>query len=88
MTFEFTYGDTKYKFTSAPGARGWINRQNICDGWDPFCPVSEELTEQLESFNTDQLTTIMGALIHAYGHGKVSGKHEKIQEFKRVFNLS
>lgn len=86
MSFEFTYGDTKYKFTGV-GDSHWINRQNICNSWDPFCPVHKELAKQFDSFSADQLNIIMGALIHAYGHGKVNGKHEKIAEFKRVFNL-
>ncbi len=86
-SFEFMYGDTWYKFTGIEN-HGWINRQNICNGWDPFCPVHEELVKQLASFSDDQLRTIMGAVIHGYGHGKVNGKQEKIAEFKRVFNLS
>ena len=83
MTFDFMYGDTWYKYEN-----GWIHRQNIIETWDPFCPVHEELAKQLDSFSADQLRTVMGAIIHGYGHGKVKGKQEKIAEFKRVFNLS
>lgn len=82
MTFEFMYGDAQFKYEN-----GWIYRKNPFDYYEDFCPVHSELISIVESLNIDQFSVILGAIIHGYSYGKNYGKAEKIQEFKRVFNL-
>lgn len=82
MPFEFMCGDKWYKYED-----GWIQHRNLSDYYTPLCPVRQELIDKLDAFDTEQLHLIMSALVHSYGYGKVRGKQEKIQEFKRVFQL-
>ena len=81
--FEFTCGGSLYRYED-----GWIHYKTDYNSWPPLCPVLRELNDKIESFTTEQLQIIMAAVIHSYGYGKVQGKKDKIQEFKRVFELS
>ena len=81
--FEFIYNDSWYKYSS-----GWILKQDDRGKYDFCCPVLATLKPMLEDLTADQLRTIMGAIVHGYIQGKQDGKKEKIQEFKRVFDLN
>jgi hypothetical protein len=86
MTFEFMYGDSWYKYEN-----GWILKQDSFGDYDRysdnFCPVPNDLNNNIESFSIDQLKIIMAAILHGYSYGVSQGKKHKIQEFKRVFQL-
>lgn len=79
---EFTYNGTQYVYRN-----GHIYKKDKETYFDCACPVLYELSEKLESFSTEQLHTIMCAILHGYTWGKHDGKNEKIREFKRVFAL-
>lgn len=82
-TFEFMYGNSWYRFE---GDR--ITKQfGSTEYYDYFCPVAADLCEKIDSFSTDQLKSIMEAILHGYFYGVGDGKKEKIREFKRVFAL-
>ena len=81
--FEFQYNGTWYVYRS-----GHIYKKKDKETYfDCACPVFHELSEKLDSFSTEQLHTIMRAILHGYTWGKHDGRNEKIREFKRVFNL-
>jgi hypothetical protein len=80
--FEFKYGDTQYRYEC-----GWIHRQNIFGHYAKCCPILIDLEYNLENFGADQLRIILCAILHGYGYGIADGKYEKIQEFKRMFDI-
>ena len=82
MSFEFIYNFATYKYDT-----GWIYKKKNSSIYEGICPVNIDLRNSLAAFSTEQLQTILCAVLHAYYHGYQEGQRAKVKEFKRVFDL-
>ena len=82
MCFEFMYAGTNFKYEN-----GWIYQKDKFGVYVNFCPVHHALNCHAEMFNLEQLSLIMGSVVHGYFYGASTGKAELQREVKRIFNI-
>lgn len=80
--FEFMYADSWYKYENS-----CIYRRNSYGDYTKHCPVLPDLERKLEEFTTDQLYTIMEAILYGYYHGMIAGADAKVKDIKRVLSI-